>query len=140
MLAVALPRWDLPRLTSGTNVYFEGWEAPDSLLFVREDVHGGVTTVTKGKDGVLTLLTNGKFQGNTGWEMNAQRFFAHYPSLFVKPHDDALVIGLGTGPRSVPWPRTPGSTSTWSRSRPRSSRPRAHTSARATSVPSTIRA
>jgi spermidine synthase len=96
-LAVALPRWDLPRLTSGTNVYFEGWEAPDSLLFVREDVHGGVTTVTKGKDGVLTLLTNGKFQGNTGWEMNAQRFFAHYPSLFVKRHDNALVIGLGTG-------------------------------------------
>jgi spermidine synthase len=60
-------------------------------------VHGGVTTVTQGKDGVLTLLTNGKFQGNTGWEMNAQRFFAHYPSLFVKRHDQALVIGLGTG-------------------------------------------
>jgi spermidine synthase len=43
------------------------------------------------------LYTNGKFQGNTGWEMNAQRFFAHYPSLFVKDYDDLLVIGLGTG-------------------------------------------
>jgi spermidine synthase len=60
-------------------------------------VHGGVTTVTRGKDQVLTLYTNGKFQGNTGWEMNAQRFFAHYPSIFVSHFERALVIGLGTG-------------------------------------------
>jgi spermidine synthase len=55
-----------------------------------------VTTVTRSKD-VLTLYTNGKFQGNTGWEMHAQRFFAHYPSLFISRFDHALVIGLGTG-------------------------------------------
>ena len=90
------PRWDLALLTSGTNVYFEGYQAPDSILMMREDVHGGVTTVTDTK-GVRTLYTNGKFQGNTGWEMNAQRFFAHYPSLFVKDYRDLLVIGLGTG-------------------------------------------
>ena len=91
-----LPRWNLARLTGGSNVYFEKWIEPESIPFLREDVHGGVTTVTSAK-GVLTLYTNGKFQGNTGWEMSAQRFFAHYPSLFVSRFDDALVIGLGTG-------------------------------------------
>ena len=96
LLALLSPRWDLAMLTSGTNVYFDGYHAPDKILMMREDVHGGVTTVTD-TDGVRTLLTNGKFQGNTGWEMNAQRFFAHYPSLFVKNYDDLLVIGLGTG-------------------------------------------
>ncbi len=101
------PRWDLARLTAGTNVYFEGWDKPDEVPFVRDDIHGGVTTVTKMGD-VYTLFTNGKFQGNTGWEMNAQRFFAHYPSIFVSRFERALVIGLGTGTTlgtiaSYPW-------------------------------------
>jgi len=96
LLALLSPRWDLAMLTSGTNVYFDGYHAPDKILMMREDVHGGVTTVND-TGGVRTLLTNGKFQGNTGWEMNAQRFFAHYPSLFVKDYRDLLVIGLGTG-------------------------------------------
>jgi spermidine synthase len=96
LLALVTPRWDLAMLTSGTNVYFDGYHAPDKILMMREDVHGGVTTVTD-TQGVRTLLTNGKFQGNTGWEMNAQRYFAHYPSLFVKDYENLLVIGLGTG-------------------------------------------
>jgi spermidine synthase len=101
------PRWDLARLTAGTNVYFDGWSKPDEVPFVRDDIHGGVTTVTKLHD-VYTLYTNGKFQGNTGWEMHAQRFFAHYPSIFVSRFDQALIIGLGTGTTlgtiaSYPW-------------------------------------
>jgi spermidine synthase len=96
LLALLTPRWDLAMLTSGTNVYFDGYHAPEKILMMREDVHGGVTSVTE-TDGVRTLYTNGKFQGNTGWEMHAQRFFAHYPSLFVKDYRDLLVIGLGTG-------------------------------------------
>ena len=96
VLTPVLPRWNLARLTGGSNVYFEGWIEPESIPFLREDVHGGVTTVTDAK-GVLTLYTNGKFQGNTGWEVSAQRFFAHYPSLFVSHFERALVIGLGTG-------------------------------------------
>lgn len=109
LLAALAPRWDLAMLTSGTNVYFDGYHAPDAILMMREDVHGGVTTVTD-TDGVRTLYTNGKFQGNTGWEMNAQRFFAHYPSLFVKDYKDLLVIGLGTGTTlgtlaGYPWQR-----------------------------------
>ncbi|MBE7480658.1 MAG: fused MFS/spermidine synthase [Polyangiaceae bacterium] len=96
LLALGAPRWDLARLTSGSNVYFDSERPPDELLMMEEDVHGGVTTVARRGD-VLTLYTNGKFQGNNGWEMNAQRFFAHYPSLFVPEHRRALVIGLGTG-------------------------------------------
>jgi spermidine synthase len=103
------PRWDLARLTSGSNVYFDGAEPPDEISMMEEDVQGGVTTVTR-TGSVHTLFTNGKFQGNTGWEMNAQRFFAHYPSLFVNRFDRALVIGLGTGTTlgtlaAYPWQR-----------------------------------
>jgi len=96
LLALFVQPWDLSRLTSGVNVYFGGYRRPDKILMVREDVHGGVTTVTN-VQGLLTLYTNGKFQGNTGGEMAAQRFFAHYPSLFVDDFQDLLVIGLGTG-------------------------------------------
>jgi len=107
LLSVCFPRWDITRLTSGSNVYFDGAPTPDKLAFVREDAHGGVTTVIV-HDAVHTLYTNGKFQGNDGWEMKAQRGFAHYPSLFVRRFDRALVIGLGTGTtlgtiKSYPW-------------------------------------
>ncbi|MCA9623687.1 MAG: fused MFS/spermidine synthase, partial [Myxococcales bacterium] len=43
------------------------------------------------------LYTNGKFQGDNGHEVTAQRSFAHFPSLFVEHFGRALVIGLGTG-------------------------------------------
>lgn len=95
-LAFLLPRWDMARLTSGANVYFAMGPAPDSIEFVREDVHGGVTTVAR-RGAVTTLYTNGKFQGDDGPEMAAQRRFAHFPSLFVGRDQRALVIGLGTG-------------------------------------------
>ena len=107
LIALVMPRWDITRLTSGNNVYFDSAERPDELRFVREDSHGGVTTVLR-RGAVHTLYTNGKFQGNDGWEMKAQRGFAHYPSLFVRRFDRALVIGLGTGTtlgtiQAYPW-------------------------------------
>ena len=77
--AVLGPRWDLARLTNGANVYFTHGPPPDDILFVREDVHGGVTTVAR-RDGLLTLYTNGKFQGDDGAEMAAQRRFGPLPS------------------------------------------------------------
>jgi spermidine synthase len=105
--ALLMPRWDVTRLTSGNNVYFDSADRPDELKFLREDAHGGVTTVLR-RGSVHTLYTNGKFQGNDGWEMKAQRGFAHYPSLFVRRFDRAVVIGLGTGTTlgtiaSYPW-------------------------------------
>ncbi len=96
VLAFALPAWDMARLTSGANVYFAMGPRPERIDFVREDVHGGVTTVAH-LASVTTMYTNGKFQGDDGPEMTAQRRFAHFPSLFVRDPRRALVIGLGTG-------------------------------------------
>lgn len=96
LIAAAAPRWDLSQLTIGSNVYFDRQKVPEKVLTVREDVHGGLTSVTLRYD-VHTLYTNGKFQGNDGWELHAQRYFAHYPCLFVPAFGKALVIGLGTG-------------------------------------------
>lgn len=94
--AIIMPPWDMARLTSGANVYFSAGPPPDRIDFVREDVHGGVTTVAR-RGALTTLYTNGKFQGDDGPEMPAQRRFAHFPALFVERYDRALVIGLGTG-------------------------------------------
>ena len=63
---------------------------------MREDVHGGVTTVAT-RGGVRTLYTNGKLQGDDGPEMVAQRRFAHFPALFLEREEHAMVVGLGTG-------------------------------------------
>ncbi len=109
LVALLVPRWDMARLTSGANVYFTTGPPPDSIVFVREDVHGGVTTVAR-RGPITTMYTNGKFQGDDGAEMPAQRRFAHFPSLFVRSFDRALVIGLGTGTTlgaiaSYPWAR-----------------------------------
>jgi spermidine synthase len=94
--AIGAPRWDLVRLTSGANVYFESTPEPDAIEMVREDVHGGVTTVVRSGD-LFTLYTNGKFQGNNGYELEAQRAFAHIPCLLAPRHERAFAIGLGTG-------------------------------------------
>jgi spermidine synthase len=96
VLAVAMPRWDLARLTSGANVYFGLGPPPDSIEMAREDVFGGVTTVARRAD-VLTLYTNGKFQGDNGPELRDQRAFAHIPSLLAEHYGRAFLIGLGTG-------------------------------------------
>ncbi|MBK7581863.1 MAG: fused MFS/spermidine synthase [Myxococcales bacterium] len=95
LASFATPRWDLSKLTAGTNVYFGGVRPVEGVVFIAEDVQGGVTTVTK-TGPVYTLYTNGKFQGNNAYEMAAQRYFSLYPLLFARRTDQALVIGLGT--------------------------------------------
>jgi spermidine synthase len=95
-VALLVPRWDMKLMTNGANVYFDTQPLPDELVFVREDVHGGLTSVAR-RGEVLTLYTNGKFQGDNGHEVTAQHSFAHFPSLFVQEHGRALVVGVGTG-------------------------------------------
>jgi len=97
--AVALlvaPRWDLARLASGANVYFAPQPEQGRVVWVHEDVHGGVVTVTEAA-GRHTLWTNGKYQGDDGPQMQAQRGFADVPAMFVSRYGHALVVGLGTG-------------------------------------------
>jgi len=107
---IAAPRWDMARMTNGANVYFSAGPPPDRIEMVHEDVHGGVTTVALRAD-VRTLYTNGKFQGDDGLEMAAQRRFAHFPSMFLTGEEKrVLVVGLGTGTTlgtiaAYPWER-----------------------------------
>ncbi len=90
------PRWDLARLASGTNVYFAAQPEQGPVVWMDEDVHGGVVTVTE-RQGLYTMWTNGKYQGDSGPQMAAQHGFADVPAMFVPRFGSALVIGLGTG-------------------------------------------
>lgn len=95
-------QWNYTALSTGGNVYFyaQNW---GEVIDHAESVEGGLTTVAQGvneKGGKhLTLLTNGKFQGNNseGGEMVAQESFALIPLMHTAQRDAALVIGYGTG-------------------------------------------
>jgi spermidine synthase len=102
-LALAQPRaFDLSRLASGANVYF-AYQSYGTVIDHAESLDGGLTTVAESRDPdgsrVLTLLTNGKFQGDDSprREVAAQWGFALYPLLHTAGRDRALVIGFGTG-------------------------------------------
>ena len=91
-------KWDWNELSSGANVYFspQNW---GEVVDYSESVEGGITSVAKNAEGVFTLLTNGKFQGNnsSGGEMQAQASFALLPLLHTEKRNSVLVIGYGTG-------------------------------------------
>ena len=97
-------QWNLNKIATGANVYFAPTLRGDVIDF-RESVQGGLTTVNRleevavdGKAHVtLTLLTNGKFQGNNANETEAQKAFAEVPLLHQPKRENALVIGYGTG-------------------------------------------
>jgi spermidine synthase len=98
--------WNQLALTSGEHVYFRPFQVfpGTKLLFFQEDTSGGMTTVVRNLAGsrdkpkpYLTLLTNGKFQGNDSEEVDAQTGFALIPMLHAHAFDTACVIGLGTG-------------------------------------------
>jgi spermidine synthase len=96
-LAAVAPGWDVRVLLSGAGIYFAPTHDDfDELVWQHEDYVGGVTSVVRGGS-VLTLLTNGKFQGNDGAEVKDQERFALIPNLFVKHLGNALNIGIGTG-------------------------------------------
>ena len=88
--------WDARRMSRGSYVYFDrGWPI-DRVLYLREDIQGGLTSVIQ-VGPTRVMLSNGKFQGNNAGEMGAQIRFALIPILFTRELDKALVIGLGTG-------------------------------------------
>lgn len=102
VMAIALiffpSQWNYTALSQGGNVYFspQQW---GNIIDHAESVEGGMTTVAQKPDGLLTLLTNGKFQGNNAeaGEMVAQESFAMIPLLHTAQRENALVIGYGTG-------------------------------------------
>ena len=91
--------FDFTALASGTNVYFSR-QAYGSVIDHAESMDGGLTTVAESETPsgrVLTLLTNGKFQGDNSPEVGAQFGFALAPMLHTAKRGAALNIGLGTG-------------------------------------------
>lgn len=97
-LFFAYPKqWDFDRLSQGANVYF----APSywgEVIDYTESITGGITSVAKDPNSEnLTLLTNGKFQGNNTGEIEAQESIALIPLLHTDKRDSTLVIGYGTG-------------------------------------------
>lgn len=94
--------FDMDRLASGANVYFKSHGYGDVVDYA-ESLDGGLTTVQRSDhpvDGrVYTLLTNGKFQGDSSddREMKAQVGFGLVPMFHSSQTDRGLVIGLGTG-------------------------------------------
>ncbi len=91
-------QWNYTALSQGGNVYFSAQQWGE-VIDQAESVEGGLTTVAKGGESHLTLLTNGKFQGNNSeeGEMVAQESFALLPLLHTTQRNEALVIGYGTG-------------------------------------------
>jgi spermidine synthase len=94
----ALPvYWDFNALSNAASIYLGRSESETgAIVYRREDPTGGLTTVVE-KHGVRTLLTNGKFQGDSGDELPIQHRLANIPTLFTPGRESALVIGLGTG-------------------------------------------
>lgn len=98
LFAVQPGSFDYTRLASGTNVYFSA-QGYGTVIDHAESLDGGLTTVAESSRGsrVLTLLTNGKFQGDDSPEMGAQAGFALVPLLHTDRRGPALNIGFGTG-------------------------------------------
>jgi spermidine synthase len=98
LVALLIPGWDLSQLASGSNVYFFRPEFTiGEVIWSRESVASGLTTVVSKPKNIKVLLTNGKFQGSNEGEVAAQRAFAQVPMLFNHGYDRALLIGVGTG-------------------------------------------
>ncbi|HLX75191.1 MAG TPA: fused MFS/spermidine synthase [Terriglobales bacterium] len=91
-----LPRWDFRTLLRGSYVYFAPAQKVDRVLYSREDVQGGLSSVIE-TGTVRTLLSNAKFQGDNGDQIQSQIRFALIPAIFAAQYHRALVIGLGTG-------------------------------------------
>ncbi len=94
--------FDMNSLASGANVYFHG-QSYGEVVDYAESLDGGLTTVshleTASEGHVYTLLTNGKFQGDSSEkrEMRAQVAFGLTPLLHTDKRGRGLVIGFGTG-------------------------------------------
>jgi len=103
---VLLPSWDIRSLVSGRSIYFAEEAKIQELVFLAEDPEGGFTSVTREPEG-LVLRSDGKHQGNDGFDLDSQHGFALLP-LFFAPHmGNVLHIGLGTGATAGAFSRFP---------------------------------
>jgi len=91
-----VPGWDPRAISSAEHTYLRRMFAVDQVLFLREDVAGGMTAVVQEKN-VRILASNGNFQGSDAHGADWHSWFGLLPMLFVPNARGALVIGIGTG-------------------------------------------
>jgi spermidine synthase len=91
-----IPGWDPRVISSAEHTYLQRMFAVDQVLFLREDVAGGMTAVVREKN-IRILASNGNFQGSDGHGADWHSWFGLLPMLFVQTPRNALVIGIGTG-------------------------------------------
>ena len=97
LVAVLPVDWSLNRLNMAASIYLgDSASKKGNVVFQAEDATGGLVSVVEDRR-VRTLLTNGKFQGDSSEEIPIQRRLANIPTLFTSGRKNAFVIGLGTG-------------------------------------------
>lgn len=92
----ALPGWDPRVISSAEHTYLRKIFDVDKVLFLREDVAGGMTAVVQAKN-VRILASNGNFQGSDGIGADWHTWFGLLSTAFIETPRRALVIGIGTG-------------------------------------------
>jgi spermidine synthase len=101
-----LPSWNNRSLVAGRSIYFAEEAKIQELVFLAEDPEGGFTSVTREPEG-LVLRSDGKHQGNDGFDLDSQHGFALLPLFFAPRFGDVLHIGFGTGATSGAFSRFP---------------------------------
>ena len=99
VVVLAVPWWPPSLLLSNRSTYFALKTEGDftNLYYMGEDAEGGFVTVSGNPDGLVELRTNGKFQGDNGFQMTAQYSFGYLPALAAHNTGNAFLIGCGTG-------------------------------------------
>jgi spermidine synthase len=99
-----MPGWDRQLMTCGMYEYAwsttpEDTKADQKLLFYRDGLTATVTVTesqfSENKD--LYIISNGKIDGSSHYDMGTQRLSAHLPLLFHPDPRQVCVIGFGTG-------------------------------------------
>lgn len=96
-LGLAAPaRWDPYRLTLGGHYYWEPYEAKreSRVAWIREDSQSGFITIMESPNGLKTMRTNGKYEGNNA-RAEFQDLFALLGGLYLKRYERAVLVGLG---------------------------------------------
>lgn len=84
-----MPAWDFAKTHAALG-------QTGKLVYLREDLNGGVTTVLRGV-GTTRLYSNGLIQAGNDYLIQDQARFALIPVLHAREMERATVIGLGSG-------------------------------------------
>jgi spermidine synthase len=108
---VLTPSWDRQLMTSAMHYYAGKYnemgterlgtklKQEEELLYYRDGLSATVTVMRdrRSKNRELYIVTNGKIDGSSHYDMPTQRLAAHLPLLLHPGPQNVCVIGMGTG-------------------------------------------